>query len=151
MSDQAVINNIGNLDERGTSYKEFSTSERSVSSLDSTRCQYRRLDALGYVAHMGAAVCALVELVEDFEQLNEGEGVLLLLLSRVCREYSALRGAVEKAEDDLEEAGLLCSVASVARNACDNLLNLKCVALILTLGGLVASLADLFWLDEEGH
>lgn len=56
--------------------------------------------ALGISSHVGAAVTAVVELGEDFESIGHGHGMLLLVVSRMAREFNLLRSAVV---EELEE------------------------------------------------
>jgi hypothetical protein len=58
--------------------------------------------ALGVSSHVGAAVTAVVELGEDVESIGHGHGMLLLVASRLAREFNLLRSAVV---EEVEELG----------------------------------------------
>ena len=68
---------------------------------------YKQLSMFGYLAHTGAAICAGFDVMNDIQNINSGEGVLFLCLSRLFREIQSLDQAVEKGNEELIEAGIL--------------------------------------------
>lgn len=57
--------------------------------------------ALGISSHVGAAVTAVVELGEDLESIGHGHGMLLLVGSRLAREFNVLRSVVVEEVEEL--------------------------------------------------
>lgn len=57
--------------------------------------------ALGISSHVGAAVTAVVELGEDIESIGHGHGMMLLVASRLAREFNLLRSAVVEEVEEL--------------------------------------------------
>lgn len=62
--------------------------------------------ALGISSHVGAAVTAVVELGEDFESIGHGHGMLLLVGSRLAREFNVLRSVVVEEVEELTHVPL---------------------------------------------
>ena len=56
--------------------------------------------ALSVGTHAGAAISAGAEVMEDFESVGHGHGMLLLCASKLCRELNVVREAVA---DELED------------------------------------------------
>lgn len=104
----------------------------------------KRVDLVGLGTHVGAAVCAGAELVEDFEHVGHGHGVALLACSKLCREINVMREAAVGEVEDLEElrpaspiAKLLWPLAVAFR-----LLTTNLVATALAIGALAAAAVE---------
>ena len=91
----------------------------------------RGLDAS---SHIGAAVCAGAELMEDFEAIGHGHGMLLLVGSKFCREAYVLRESAAETAEDLGEGAV-----SVIRlvGGLWRLLTSRLVSSILAIGALL--------------
>jgi hypothetical protein len=111
-----------------------------------------RLDWLSTSTHVGASVCAIAELTEDFESIGHGHAMLLIGGSKVCREVNVLREALAQEAEELEEAASTRNALAKPLSALVGLLANKFVAIFLAVAALAAALVEIFQdLSPGGH
>ena len=68
------------------------------------------IDLLGLGTNVGAIVVASAEVMEDFESIGHGHGMMLLAGSKICREINLMREATSEGLEELGELKVQTSV-----------------------------------------
>ena len=72
------------------------------------------IDLLGLGTNVGAIVVASAEVMEDFESIGHGHGMMLLAGSKICREINLMREATSEGLEELGELKVQTSFLSSA-------------------------------------
>jgi hypothetical protein len=111
-----------------------------------------RFDLVSTSSHIGASVCAIAELREDFTSIGHGHGILLLGGSKICREVNVLREAMAQEAEELEDAVSTRKVLVKPLSTLVGLLASKFMAISLAVAALAAALVEVFEdISPGGH
>lgn len=109
-----------------------------------------RIDPWSAAAHIGAIVSSSAEVVEDFESIGHGHGMLLLCGSRICRELNVMREGFAGEAEDLEKTRLGATPWRKPLHAMLRVLTSTTVTCALATGGLVAALLEVIQDSRPG-
>lgn len=101
-----------------------------------------RLDKLSLVTHAGAVISAGVEVMEDFESVGHGHGLLLIAGSKLCREMNVIREAVVEEGEDVERTMGQSPALKCILHPLLTVLGSSLICVFLAMAGLAAAVME---------